>query len=219
MWVLLLLSILFSAMSYIYIQLTENAKSDDGFSIVALKPTSLKNTLWYLTTLVFGIATVLMLSLFYKADSVFIAKRIFLIALLSPIALTDYKTMKIPNRLICVGLIARVLFILPEIFLVEGWLSELISSAVAAVFGIVICIVCYFLSKGSFGMGDCKLLIMMGLILGVQGFCYSMFFSAFIAFFGALYLLLTKKKNRKDAIPFAPYIFIGTFISLLLSGM
>ena len=68
-------------------------------------------------------------------------------------------------------------------------------------------------------MGDIKLMIMMSALLGIEGICYGMFVSVFFAFIVSVILLITKRKKKKDAIPFAPFILAGTFTCLILSGV
>lgn len=69
------------------------------------------------------------------------------------------------------------------------------------------------LVPGGMGMGDVKLAATMGVYLG-----YSVFPGLVIAFVTAaltgLFLILTKKKTRKDYIPFAPHLVLGAIISL-----
>jgi prepilin signal peptidase PulO-like enzyme (type II secretory pathway) len=63
-------------------------------------------------------------------------------------------------------------------------------------------------------MGDVKLALLMGALLG--GAVVVALFLAF--FFGAvvgLVLILAKRKTRKDAIPFGPYLALGTMLALL----
>jgi len=64
-------------------------------------------------------------------------------------------------------------------------------------------------SKGGMGGGDIKLSAVMGLYLGWQGVLVALL----IAFLGGglfgLFLLLTGRKGRKDAVPFGPFLALG----------
>lgn len=67
---------------------------------------------------------------------------------------------------------------------------------------------------GGMGMGDVKLALLMGAVLGVL--VVVAFFMAFL--FGAIVgvaLLLSRRKSRKDAIPFGPYLASGSVLALL----
>ena len=59
----------------------------------------------------------------------------------------------------------------------------------------------------------------MGLMLGLDGIWGAVFASLVLSFLLAVFLLVTKKKSRKDVIPFAPAIVLGTFVSVFLTGM
>ena len=70
-------------------------------------------------------------------------------------------------------------------------------------------------SRGGMGMGDVKFAAALGLWFGVQFTILTLFLSFVLGGVGSVLLLLFKLKNRKDMIPFGPYIAIGAFISML----
>ena len=73
--------------------------------------------------------------------------------------------------------------------------------------------------KNSIGMGDVKLFALMGLYQGLLGVFNSVFFSLIVSFFISIILLMLKRKNRKDVIPFGPSIYIGTVVGIFLTGL
>ena len=80
-------------------------------------------------------------------------------------------------------------------------------------------LLCILVVKNGIGFGDMKLFVVMGLLLGLDGIWGAIFMALIVSFFIALYVLITKKKTRKDAIPFGPALVIGTYLSICLSGM
>ena len=94
-------------------------------------------------------------------------------------------------------------------------LSEIIAAA-ALFIAAVLCTLCI---KNSIGYGDIKLFIVMGLLLGLTGIWSAIFLSLIVSFVVSVYFLITKKKGRKDLIPFGPALVIGTYLSVCLSGM
>jgi leader peptidase (prepilin peptidase)/N-methyltransferase len=56
-------------------------------------------------------------------------------------------------------------------------------------------------------------------LLGLDGIIGAMLNSLLITFIVAVYLMISKKKTKKDVIPFAPFLAIGTCISIILTGM
>lgn len=165
-------------------------------------------------------AVALMLHLFYFVSIVFLTKRLCLIAVLWPIAISDYREMRIPNKLVLCGLLCRLVIMIPELFLEPDTMGvHLVSEGIAVVGAVIVCAACMILSRGSLGMGDLKLMVMMSALLGIEGICYSMFFSIFFSFVAAIIFLLTKKKGRKDSMAFAPFVLAGTVVSLIVCGV
>lgn len=101
------------------------------------------------------------------------------------------------------------------LMLKNGAYASHITSAVVALFffGAVVLIT---RGKGM-GVGDVKLAGALGLLLGWPA-AFIAFLSSFVI--GAIYgvaLILARKKTMKDAVPFGPFLVIGTFISLFFS--
>ena len=67
-------------------------------------------------------------------------------------------------------------------------------------------------------MGDTKLFTEIALFTELYYMVPVLVFSLFLSFAEALILLLTKKKSRKDTIPFGPCILCGTILAMILSG-
>lgn len=72
-----------------------------------------------------------------------------------------------------------------------------------------------FITGGQLGMGDVCIYIMTGIGLGIAGNIYLIFISFFTAAFGALYLVIFKKKKRNYRMPLVPYIMIGYIIYII----
>ena len=67
-------------------------------------------------------------------------------------------------------------------------------------------------------MGDVKLISIMALFLGASGIVCAVFASLLISFIYCLIALIARKKHKKDIIPFAPSLLLGTYISICLFG-
>lgn len=147
-------------------------------------------------------------------------KRVLLLAVIWPVAYIDYKTYRIPNAFILLGLAVRVV-LLPFEFLADDRraMYMLISECVAAAALFTASMLCAFCAKGSIGFGDIKLFLVIGLFLGTTGSWSAVFTALLISLVTVLFLMATKRKGRKDSIPFGPAIVIGTFISVCLTGM
>ena len=67
------------------------------------------------------------------------------------------------------------------------------------------------------GAGDVKLVFAMGLILGVQGTAVALLLAFNTAALVGVVLIVSKRKGRKDQIPFGPYLVGGTIVAFLFS--
>ncbi len=167
------------------------------------------------------LATALLLQLLYKENTfLFQVKRICLLSVLWGAAYVDYKEYRIPNRYILLGLIYRGILLLLEFFTERADLKvTLLSEIIAAAALLLAAGLCRLCIKNAVGMGDIKLFVVMGLLLGLNGIWSAVFLSLIASFVTAVYLLIRKKKSRKDSIPFGPAIAAGTFVSVWLTGM
>ncbi|MGE5553010.1 MAG: prepilin peptidase [Betaproteobacteria bacterium] len=83
----------------------------------------------------------------------------------------------------------------------------------AAVGGGVILLVIFF-SREGMGYGDAKLLAMIGAFVGWRGALGSLFLGAVAGSAVGIWLLATKRKGRKDPIPFGPFLAFGCLFLL-----
>lgn len=73
----------------------------------------------------------------------------------------------------------------------------------------------FLLTKGrGMGFGDVKYSFVVGLLLGMWNGFIALYMSFVFGGVVGAYLLFVKKMDRKKAIPFGPYLFIGTYIML-----
>lgn len=143
-----------------------------------------------------------------------------LLLFLVPIALIDYKKGIIPNRVVAVGSGIRIfIFIIEMIINRKQAVSELKSVSLGLLLILFFAIFGIFFVKNGLGMGDIKLMFMMVLYLGFSSSFSAIFMALLFSLIAAIILMIQKKKSRKDTLPFAPCILLGTYISILLTGM
>lgn len=155
----------------------------------------------------------------YDGSVVINVKLMILVSMMWPIAYIDFKNKKIPNDILKIMLIARAIILVPELILLGNVAHRLFSMLIATVAVLVACILCCLIVKGAIGMGDVKLFGVMALYLGLEGIWTAIFCALVVSFFIAVFSLITKKVKRKDNIPFAPAILIGTYLSIFLTGI
>lgn len=147
-------------------------------------------------------------------------KILILTGFIYPMAIIDYRVHKIPNQLLLIAFVIRIIiyvieFIISKDDAIVTVKSDLAGAVIIGGFFLIILLV----FKNSIGMGDIKLFALMGLYQGLLGAFNSVFFSLIVSFFISLALLLSKRKNRKDVIPFGPSIYAGTVVGILLTGL
>ncbi len=147
----------------------------------------------------------------YSLDFIFYS---ILSSLLIVISVIDYKHTIIPDGLIIFGLIIGLIYrlILPLFLRLKISLTgSILGLLVGGGFFLLIAIV----FSGGMGGGDIKLMSMLGLFLGVEKIIMVTFLSFFIGAIFILPLLLSKKKSRKDMIPFGPFIALSALVTML----
>lgn len=155
----------------------------------------------------------------YKESLLINIKLMSLVVFLWPIAYIDYRKKIIPNSILKIMLVLRVFFLIPEMIVFDDRGHILFSMLIAALAMLVACMICGLIMKGAIGMGDVKLFLIMALFLGLEGIWSAVFCSLIVSFCVAVFSLITKRVKRKDNIPFAPSILIGTYLSIFLTGI
>lgn len=133
----------------------------------------------------------------------------FFVTVLVTIFLTDLKEMFVPDRVIIPALIISILIKL--LLLPHQLASSVISGFLIGLFFLILVVV----TKGKgMGGGDIKLGAFIGLSLGFPGGFLAIMLGFLLgAIFGLLAIILGKK-SLKDAVPFGPFLVIGSFITL-----
>jgi leader peptidase (prepilin peptidase)/N-methyltransferase len=147
------------------------------------------------------------------------ATALFVLALNLPVAI-DLDVRRLPNRWTGALALASAAWLALAVIVTSDWQrglwAVLIGIGYSGAFLLVYLVSALF-GGGSFGLGDVKLSLSLGLILGWFGidFAASGFLISFLA--GGLVsvaLLLAKRVGRKDALPFGPFLEIGFILAL-----
>lgn len=185
------------------------------------KPLTIPAVIYSVACMILTVLIAVFLPQVYPENGVWVnVKRLILLSVMWPVAYIDFKTLRIPNLFVVYGLVCRVVILIFEFFLDNPYIwPSFISEVIAAVALLVAAGVCALVVPDGIGFGDMKLFVVMGLMLGLDGIWGAIFLALIVSFFIAVYVLVTKKKTRKDAIPFGPALVIGTYLSICLSGM
>lgn len=133
------------------------------------------------------------------------------------IAIIDSKTYKIPNVFVFGLLGIGFLLFVTEILLYQDRILYLIIQKIS---GLFICVVLFYvlsrITKDGIGMGDVKVIAVMGWMIGLSLSFVAVMFSLLICSIVAVGLLISKKKNKSDKIPFGPFLFLGYIVLLMI---
>lgn len=132
---------------------------------------------------------------------------ILLVSLFMIVFVSDITYMIIPNKLL--------LFFLPW-FMIMRIVSPLLpwyDALIGAFVGFTVIAAIILISGGGMGAGDMKLFGIIGIILGWQATLLTLFLAALLgAVLGSL-IMWFQKSDRKQPIPFGPYIIVAALIS------
>lgn len=121
-------------------------------------------------------------------------------------------------------------YIIPNKVLAYGGVLQLVANfythqipyidAIAGFFtGGIILLLIAVVSKGGMGGGDIKLAAVLGFFLGWQRVIIVFWVAAVLAAMTGITLIAIKRINRKDVIPFGPFLAVGTVACLLWSQL
>lgn len=151
---------------------------------------------------------VLYLLLFLKFGFTFIfIKFAILFSVLVVITLIDLKHQIIPDSL------NFIIFILGIFNLAINFnITSIYSSILGLFIGGGILLLIAIISNGAMGGGDIKLIASLGFLFGLKKILLIIFLSFILGAVISIILLVFKIKNRKDFIPFGPFIAVSTVI-------
>lgn len=224
--VVLLLSLTIGVISYITAPLFEKENSDDGKEDGKTTPVItlsifFSKTNWKQIVFVSCISIIcaLVAGLSYNSgtNAIDLCRQVVVALVLFAAMIIDSKTRLIPNLLILIALGLGILILVIEfIFCRDVFFGSLIMS----IAGFLCCVVLFYvlsrLTKEGIGMGDVKLISVMGLLLGLSTTLMSVLFSLILCTVASVVLLFGKKKNKTDRIPFGPFMFFGYILMFIL---
>jgi len=107
------------------------------------------------------------------------------------------------------GAVALLLSSLPE--------PGIVQAAIGGGIGLFLFLLIVIISRGGMGWGDVKMAALIGIVTGYLVFV-ALFLAVIIGGLVAGILLLLKLRKRKEGIPFAPFLSLGTMLTLLFGS-
>ena len=152
---------------------------------------------------------IIVLLLFIKYDLSFLFfKYLIFMALMTIISFIDLETSYVYTGIILKGSVLAIILMIIEKIIYDNKMIDYIIGAFLV--GLIIFLISK-ITKGAIGDGDIYILFLIGLFLGCSKSIELLMITFMIGGVISTVLLITKIKNRKDAIPFAPFLFVAIF--------
>jgi prepilin signal peptidase PulO-like enzyme (type II secretory pathway) len=127
-------------------------------------------------------------------------------SLLLVLAFIDLDHKILPNVLTLPGVV------LGFAFSVLGWTGSVLDSVLGAVVGFGLITLIAVISRGGMGMGDAKLMAMIGAFSGWKAVFYVLFGASLLGSIGGIIYLYVTKQDRKTPIPFGPSLAVAAIV-------
>ena len=129
------------------------------------------------------------------------------IAILFYVSYTDLRWRTIPNVVIYPAILIALILTLTH----PQYGSALLGAFLG---GLVFLVPIFFYGPNLAGMGDVKLALFMGLVLGFPSILFALIIAFTAAFLVSLALMIFKNYERHSTIPFAPFLALGGILML-----
>ncbi len=128
------------------------------------------------------------------------------------LALADLDRRLLPNRIVYPSIVIAiaVCWAWPD----NSVLQILAGGLIAIVIGIAFLLVSLPFGADALGLGDIKMMILIGFVVGLPAVFVAMFIGTVAAaVFGGL-MIVTGRRNRRDYMPHGPFLALGAIIAL-----
>lgn len=130
------------------------------------------------------------------------------------IAFIDLNEQIVPDIISLPGIVAGLVlsFFVPYISFIDSASGIVVGGGIILIIGLAGSAI---FKKEAMGGGDVKLAAMVGAFLGWRYIIISLFLGFFLGALAGIILIISKIRSREDAVPFGPFIVLGSLITLL----
>lgn len=146
-----------------------------------------------------------------------------LLYILLAVTLIDLEHQIVPNALVASGLVIALLFYLPGLIFSASALPPylqinraLLDALAGMALGGGLLLLIILVSRGGMGAGDMKLMLMIGLFVGLRGVAVVLLLGFIFGALVGITLMALGRATRKDALPFAPYLALATLVEVFM---
>lgn len=138
------------------------------------------------------------------------------VSVLLALAVYDIRWMELPDRLVAIFGVLAGLIALLNIDFTKFTLYQYLDPLLGVLFIAGLFYFLFQISDGKWiGGGDVKLAAGMGLLLGLQGSVIALFIASLMGSVFGLSAMAIFKRDRKQVIPFGPFLISATFVVFL----
>jgi leader peptidase (prepilin peptidase)/N-methyltransferase len=112
-------------------------------------------------------------------------------------------------------IVALLLALYPWPWLPQSMGMRVAYAALGGAIGFVIFLLIALVSRGGMGWGDVKLAALIGLATGFPQVILAVIMGAILGGIVAVALMMAKKRKRREAIPFGPFLAVAAMVTLL----
>ena len=141
---------------------------------------------------------------------------IFYACLFIIIFVIDLEHGLILNKVVYPSLVvALLLALLPRPWLTQWIVTGIANAAIGGAIGFALFLLIAIVSRGGMGWGDVKLAALIGLAAGFPLVFLAIIMAAILGGIVAVAMVIAKKRQRRQTIPFGPFLAVAAMITLL----
>ena len=141
---------------------------------------------------------------------------IFYACLFIVIFVIDLEHGLILNKVVYPSLVvALLLALLPRPWLTQWIVTGIANAAIGGAIGFALFLLIAIVSRGGMGWGDVKLAALIGLAAGFPLVFLAIIMAAILGGIVAVAMVIAKKRQRRQTIPFGPFLAVAAMITLL----
>lgn len=145
--------------------------------------------------------------------NMFFAYYYFVVYILYKICEVDLKTKLIDGRLFIILIVLAVASVLVDN---NGIISD---KVIAFAITLILFVILSKVTKNGFGMGDAKVIAVLGFIFGVQGVMAILIIASALVFLVSIFMIIKSFSNKKKDIPFTPFLFLAVIVLLIVNNI
>lgn len=137
------------------------------------------------------------------------------------LVLTDLDWKRIPNRILFPGGLVAVLLLGVGSWL-EGAVAQMPRALGGGLIHFTLMLMVAILARGGMGFGDVKLAALLGVFtafIGWETLAVSVISGILIGGVVGLILLITRRKGRKDEVPYGPPLILGAWLAIIFPAL